>query len=821
MAFASDKGRQGAAGVSTGYDIDNSLRFNDDDSAYLSWTPSSAGNRKTWTFSCWVKKGKVGESDYFFDSGTGTNNTTNSLVHNIHFNSDDTITLYCYDNGSLKSNITTNATYRDLSAWYHILVVWDSAQATSSNRVKLYVNGEQVTSLSTATYPSQNFDGYINHNQLHAMGRYLGNGSGTWGRHDGYLAEVNFVDGQALTPADFGETGDYGEWKPIAYAGSYGTNGFYLDFKNSGSLGNDASSNSNNWTPTNLAATDQMLDSPTNNFSVMNAVEPSSGVSATLSEGNLKTVGTTVSYSGGIASTFEQSSGKWYWEVYVNSEVTAGSNFYSFVGAATGDNNLIHKSNNSQIPSVASGVNGWSWEGDGTINLSGTGTKAVSSVTAPSAGSVLGFAIDLDNGNVYFYHNGTAQNSGNAVITGVTGLVHNPMVGVYNGSTVTLNFGQDSSFAGNKTAQGNADGNGYGDFYYTPPTGFLALCTQNLPEPTVVPSEHFNTVTYTGNASTNAITGVGFQPDFTWIKRRDAAYGHSINDVVRTFGNRLDSSSTAAEADHTSSFSSVDSDGFTLSTTSGTYNASAGTYASWNWKANGAGVTNNDGNLTTSVSANVDAGFSILTYTGVIASGNTLGHGLDKAPEMIIIKKRSAAGGWVVYHKGIASDAETDVISLDQTAPAYDSANIWNDTAPSNTVITLGNNGAVSTTQNYLVYAFHSVAQYSKVFSYTGNGSTDGTFVYCDFRPAYVMIKQSDGVSHWQIHDTVRDTYNVMGYQLHANATDADASGSAYYIDSLSNGFKLRMTHAGQNGNGSTYIGIAFAELPAKYNNAR
>jgi hypothetical protein len=740
-----------------------SLKFNDDESQYLSWTPAAAGNRKTWTWSGWVKRGKVGSGTQNYLFGATTDNYNVNWTIGGFFG--DQFTFYSYTS-SQNYQIQTNRVFRDPSNWYHVVIAFDTTAATSSDRIKLYINGVQETSLATAAYPTQNLDDYINNTIQQDIGRSATSSFGM----DGYLSDINFIDGQALDPTDFGQFTD-GYWEKKDYAGSYGTNGFhltfaddvvsegfnavtyrgtgtsqsvsglglaadlvwvknrsnveghnlfdsvrgssgnyktlqtnttgaeitpgvtmlstldsdgftlgtnggvnqsgdsfvawawdagsgsaasntdgsitstvkanpsygfsivswtgngtsgatighslgvtpdavivknrttsgtnwpvfhssqgtgsngYLDITNSwasgstwgstqtfnstvfsvgsqnyvnnsgdnmiaycfaevagyssigsftgtGAAGNaittgfepafvmikatsisgeawwmfdntrsttdprtkhlrantsgaeitdasaaldftstgfehqssqdglnksgttyiymafadtreaafwkDVSGQGNHWTPSGLDYRDSLIDSPANNFAVMNALEPSVGTSVTLSEGNLKTVGSTSSYSGGVTSSFEQTSGKWYWEVYVNSEVSAGSNHYSFIGAATGENNLVHKSNNSQVPSLASGVNGWSWEGDGTINLIGTGTKAVSSVTAPSAGDVLGFAIDLDNGNVYFYYNGTAQNSGSPVITGVSDLLHNPMVGVYNGSTVTF-----------------------------------------------------------------------------------------------------------------------------------------------------------------------------------------------------------------------------------------------------------------------------------------------------------------------------------------------------------------------------------------------
>jgi hypothetical protein len=590
------------------YTIDDSLRFRSSASAYLSRTPASAGDRKKWTWSGWVKSYFPGAADQYSVFNSGLNTSTHNGTY-ITFTNDGIFRIVNQTGSALSfdaSHVASTAVYRDPSAWYHLVIAWDTAQGTAANRVKLYVNGVQVTALSQTDYPTQDLDSGLNNDVAHSIGSILQDGSRI-NYYDGYMTEFNFIDGQALDPTDFGEYDDNGTWKPLAYTGTYGTNGFYLN----GVGVTDQSGNGNDWTNNNLnlststATTyDQMKDTPslvdtnTGNFATLNPIEPSSGVSVTLSEGNLKAVGTTSSYSGAIASTFEQSSGKWYWEVYVNSEVTAGSNFYNFVGAATGDNNLIHKSNNSQVPSVAAGVNGWSWEGDGTINLIGTGTTAVGSVTAPTAGDVLGFAIDLDNGNVYFYHNGTAQNSGSPVITGVTGLLHNPMVGVYNGSTVTFNFGQRP-------------------FAYTPPSGFLKLNTFNLPDSTIEKgSDYFNTVLYTGTGAIQSITGINFQPDLVWAKSRSEAVNHRLFDSVRGATNRLNPNASAVEGAE-SGVTSFDSDGFTLGSDGG-INTSSATYVAWNWLASNTTASNTVGSITSTVSVNTTSGFSIVSYTGTL-----------------------------------------------------------------------------------------------------------------------------------------------------------------------------------------------------------
>ena len=804
MAFASDKGRQGAAGVSTGgYTIDNSIRLNDDDSAYLSRTPASAGNRKTWTWSGWVKRTTLSNQQFVFLGSNTTGHGTGLL-----FRDDDTIQILDYVSG-YNINLITSAKYRDVGAWYHIVLTFDTTQATSSDRVKLYINGDEVTSFGTSTYPVQNNDYNVNTTSAH----YLK--CGTWNGSindysDGYLAEVNFIDGQALDPSNFGETGDYGEWKPIKYTGTYGTNGFYLDFENSGSLGADVSGNSNNWTPNNLAATDQMLDSPTNNFCTLNPIQVysrSGAIESTpTSEGNLSLPTTSSQRWGG--ATMPQSSGKWYAEITCTVVTDAQLGIYpsslpidAFYYALSG--------------SKAYNTDGSYWSPYPT---------AAQTYSSWTTGDIIGIALDLDNGKVWFSKNGSWQGGGNpsaGTSPAESGLSGEYQIGAGQGSngTVFINFGQDSSFAGNKTAQGNADDNGYGDFYYAPPTGYLALCTQNLPEPTVVPSEHFNTVLYTGTGSNQSITGVGFAPDFVWGKNRSTSGSqHVVNDSVRGTAIALYTDLTNAEASQPLRISSLDSDGFSVGT-HGSLNGSGNSIVAWNWKANGAGVSNTNGTITSTVSANADAGFSIVSYTDT-SSVVTIGHGLSSAPELIIVKKRNNPDQWTVGHKDLngGSSAWNYGIPLNTTASTQTNSGFWNNTAPTSTVFT---NGTWGDSWQKIAYCFHSVDGYSKVGSYTGNGSTDGTFVHCGFRPAYVMIKGTDTTYSWDTFDNKRDPINDVDGYLAANDTSAENHNAVYSKDFLSNGFKLRTAHATENGSGNTYIYIAFAEHPFKHSNAR
>jgi hypothetical protein len=353
-------------------------------------------------------------------------------------------------------------------------------------------------------------------------------------------------------------------------------------------------------------------------------------------------------------------------------------------------------------------------------------------------------------------------------------------------------------------------------FAYTPPTGFKALNTQNLPESTVVDGgEYFNTVLYTGNGSTQSITGVGFQPDWVWIKTRSNALSHCITDSVRGTNLQLASNSTGADQSTTDGITSFNSDGFSLGAGTQQYSSNTNTltYVAWNWKANGAGVTNTAGSITSTVSANTTAGFSVVTYTGTGAD-LTFGHGLNVKPAMVIVKPRSFADNWVVWNKNLPTPT-TAYLYLNISSAANNFAGFWNSTEPTSTVVSIGANSNTNTNGGtFVAYCFSEVAGYSAFGSYTGNGSADGPFVFCGFSPAFVMIKRTDAVEPWNIYDNRRLGYNPASKGLYPNASDAENDASGRYKDLVSNGFKIRGTSGEQNASGGAYIFMAFAENP-------
>jgi hypothetical protein len=1112
------------------YEIDQSLRFDEDRGTYLSWTPAAAGNRKTFTVSAWVKTSLKSTEGVKLLRAYGGDDDNWTAIGSLD-SSGDLWATYNRVGNSNSGRVQVTGKFRDPSSWYHIVIAVDTTQGTAANRVKTYINGEQ-TSHSYTDYPSQNFDySFLNNTYEHRIFYKVEVSSNEAG--DGYLAEMNFVDGQQLTPADFGETGDYGEWKPIEYSGTYGTNGFYLPFKQdytvegfstvtyagtsvagtyiggvgfqsdltwvknrsssgenhslydavrgggktlypnltaaenssnlltfttdgftqnttnnvasgnnyvawnwdmggsnatntdgsitstvranptygqsivsytgnatagatvghglsstpelvitklrsttghwlvnhssfngdeylvlslneakgdtgteywngtmpnstvftlgagatnnansethiaycfhsvtgyskigsysgTGSSGNaittgfkpafvmikcttnaaewiivdstrnptnpvdkqlfpdvsdaeatsssiqfdsngftllagygninnasrsyiymafadkreyaywlDQSGNNNDWTSNNLTESDISVDSPTNNFATLNPIDTNTSGQMAVSEGNLKVTHPASGAWDNVKGTFGVSSGKWYWEV----------NFVSglMTDIMTGICDTSASNRNGQAWVTGSLL--WYNHIGGELRVNGTDTSANYGLLTD--GDILGIALNMDDKQITFYKNNTALVTNYSIDSNITTATAYTLQD-YDAIQV-FNFGQDSSFAGNKTAQGNQDGNSIGDFYYTPPTGFLALCTKNLPDVAVVPSEHFNTVLYTGTGSSQSVD-IGFQTDFVWNRKRNDATNFYLQDVVRGFGaSKSLSSNTASQEGYDGNPSSQSlSVGSSAITVNGSdLNENNLNFVSWNWKANGSGSSNTDGSITSTVSANTDAGFSIVKWAGDGNSTATIGHGLSKAPELIIEKGLNIANNW-----GVAqfNDNNYKALILNSTS-AWDTGNTyWNSTSPTSTVFSVDNTGGEMnySGKDYITYCFYSVDGYSKVGSYTGNGNADGTFVYLGFRPAFVMLKKTGNAANgsgWVINDSKRLGYNNDNPRLRANSSgQEDDTGR---VELLSNGFKMRVNYAESNEDGINFIYLAFAETPFKYSNAR
>jgi hypothetical protein len=813
MAFTPRRLMRGASGAG-GYKISRSLRFNTADSAYLVRVPATTTNRRTWTWSAWVKRSEITPYQSIFSSNDNT--------LGIAFGGDQQWQVF-FDVGVYAVN--TAAVFRDPSAWYHLVVGVDTTQATAANRVKMYVNGTQVTTFATTpAYPPQNFDTAVNQNTNHRIGAGPTYASNWFG---GYQADVYLIDGQQLTPSSFGETDiQTGVWKPKAYSGSYGTNGFFVNFSdNSGAtattLGKDYSGNGNNFTPTNLSVTagsgnDSFVDSPTlygtdtgvggtvrGNYATINPLQLIANVS--VSNGNLYLQSNNnADQFASAPSTIAARTGKWYAE-------------YTCVAAAGAPTYVFGVARASWSPIILDGggyYGRWWYASEGYAYLSSNGGF----YSSPSPGSngatfangdIIGVAMDLDAGSITFYKNGVSQGTPfTSIPLGVDyifagGAFTTPYPTPTNIGAYFANFGQRP-------------------FAYTAPSGFRALNTQNLPTPTIgaTPAtqagKFFNPVLYTGNGTTNNITGVGFQPDWTWLKARSTpatAGNHFATDVVRGAGIGLYPNLTDAEANNTSLFTGFTSNGFNVAGTNGSINENGVTYVAWNWKAGGTAVTNTSGSISSQVSASPASGFSIATWTA--NGGNaTVGHGLGVAPAMVIYKSRGSVGSWVVFHKSL-TNMTTTWLKL-HTADAEITGPFSLGGAPTSTVFYADSNFGSGTT---VTYSFAEIEGFSKISSYTGNGSADGTFVYCGFRPAFLMIKNASVGYDWWMFDDTRSPSNAVNKYLSPDSSAAE--NTADVLDFTANGFKIRNSGNGFNASGNKIIFAAFAEFPTKYSLAR
>jgi hypothetical protein len=714
-------GASGQAGGGGAYEIKRSVRLNAPDSSFLSRTPGTAGNRKTWTWAGWVKRSKLGTLQDIFEGYVPTD-----ILTFLRFGTDDKIRFASF-NASYQWQLDTTQVFRDVSSWYHIVVALDTTQATSSNRAKIYVNGVQVTDLSTANYPTLDADYYVNGTNAHYIGKY---GTNDTRQLAGYLADIHFIDGQALDPTSFGEFDTNGVWQPIDASGlTYGANGFRLPFSDNSTaaaLGTDTSGNGNTWTVNNItpsdgtrytyniatmtnekndatdslshlfdgllsttcasingtdgtitfspaitgitslrihaqgkpgtgyfvvngtedygnsigdevyqwititgvsslstifirhvtgyskttvqaievngviltdgAAGDSLVDSPTNgsqvdtgvggevvgNYATLNPLDKAPSYSLpTLSNGNLDVTSTGESM---CFSTIRVSSGKWFIEYTVSAISGTGDQAIRFANPSSKNDQLAR------------------WSASGSTS----GLNSNPSFSSYTAGDVLGVAVNMDTLQAAFYKNGVQQGTGFYTLSNYSaGDQYLP--GWYSGgsgASGSFNFGQRQ-------------------WAYAAPAGFKALCTTNLPEPTIADgSTVMDVKLYTGNGSTQAISGLNFSPDFVWIKARNTNYSHQLIDIIRGGTRPMFSDRTDAEGTY-SSITAFNSDGYTVSTELGV-NGSGTPFVAWTWDAGSSTVTNTAGSITSQVRANASAGFSVVTYwTGILRYNRT------------------------------------------------------------------------------------------------------------------------------------------------------------------------------------------------------
>ena len=768
-----------AGGGAPAYEIEQSLRF--DGSSYLYRTNSGTGSRDIYTFSFWVKRAALGGNHTIW-SVDGEANSQQTSGHDIRFvngssyATNDELIFSSY----IRPLRATTGVQRDPSAWAHYVIAVDTTQATQNDRIKMWVNGDSTITdaINTGYWPGQNQDTTPNRSgDPVEIGRNT-RSSSEYGNF--YLAEFHYVDGTAYDETSFGEYDDNGVWRPIEVSGlSYGTNGWYMKFDETATngIGHDHSGNGNNFTASGFTTNstfpngDVVYDTPTNNYSVIQRHEIYNA--SYLSDGNLKVTTPGTSGFATFSSIAMPSTGKYYWEVKYTSISEAG------IGLRT------------RNPSMSTFE--LYYRADGRLYNNGTTTQ--NWATTWTTTDVMGMYYDCSTKVLGFTKNGTD--------VGVTVTVNSDATlfsygQAYGGDVSVWNFGQQ-------------------DFQYTPPSGYLPLNTANLPAPDIADgSQHFEAITYTGDGNSTQQITTSFEPDFVWSKIRNQGYYHRVFDRLRgTLDKALYTPETFTE-DSITDYGEITATSSTSVTigqggdSGNLINASGNTGVLWNWKAGGSGSSNTSGSITSTVSANTTSRFSIVAYTGNGNSAATVGHGLGVTPNFVILKRRTGGiANWQVGEDGSFGSKE---LYLNTTNSYTDGANEFSVTS---TVIDLNSShfGSNASGSTYVAYCFAEVEGYSKFGSYTGNSNADGPFVYCGFRPAFVLIKSKTSGENWHIKDSSRGSYNPMAATLFANLSNSE-SNLTNSIDFLSNGFKIRSNSWSGENSSNTFIFAAFAEHP-------
>ena len=915
-----------AVATDVGYQIEKSVRLNDNDNARFDRTFSSSGNQRTWTVSMWFKRGNLGSPNKHLFDTTGSPEYTG-----LYTTTDDKMEYRGYTSG-FNWVLTTTQRFRDPSAWTHIVVNFNSTASTSTDRLAMYINGSKVDDFDLETYPSQNHDSNWNNNVKHTIGGF--GSSNTW---DGYIADIHSIDGQALAASSFGEFDDSGVWRPKEYSGTFGTNGFHiLDFANEATAGHDSSGNSHDfaqknlqtseekatgyvtgsgtpanasgsggwsqafdgststliynsngsttttfnlhrplaWTSkiriyagqnatsgtniiangTNLSSShtwplaggwqevtssltspltslgltsvggqssniraveiddtivvqvegedvDLLFDSPTNgtqtdagagaevtgNYATWNPL----GDHGTFSQGNT-TVSLPASGKSVIQTIFPES-GKWYVEILFISGGGAGG------GLRMG---VINEHNIKQ--DLGSTANSWAYLADGRVYHN---ASAPSYGVSSAPGDLLMMALDIDAGKVWYGKNGSWMASGDPA----------------NGSNASQTFtaGQKMSFSvqsGSGTVQVVNANWGQRGWSYDAPTGFKAVCTANLATPTIADgSTAFDIDLYTGTGSTHERSEFSFSPDLVWIKQRNIVRNNLLFDTLRGANKFAVSNSSGTPGTGSGMVTSFDSDGFTVGN-SADVNQSSGTFCAWCWDAGSSTVSNTDGNITSNVRANQTAGFSIVTYTGDGDAAGTVGHGLNAAPGMVIVKATNVSKDWKVAHSSLSTQYMFSLNTTSQQGIAS-----WNGMTSSVFKPARSGDTYLNTSgETYVAYCFAPVAGYSAMGHWSGNSSAnaDQPFIYCGFRPAFIMwVKYAGQNDNRFIFDTARDPYNRAENWLNPNTNAAETSDVYNKVDIVSNGFKLRVDNAAYGSNTShSFLFYAVAEHPFQAN---
>ena len=861
------------------YQITNSLRLNGTSQALERSFSSTPSNADAKALSFWIKRSGASGTNSEFGSTTNTklcsSSTGNGAVADMLEINTNNPTGYSdqfhYYLASGGANFL-KAKWRDPSAWIHIVWIYNSDESTTTDRIKVYINGVSNTINDSNYWDNDGNNGYpssgadtsfgLNGNEMH-IGRYVYDDAGWWG---GQMADFIMIDGTASI-SDFGEFKN-GVWKPVDPSGlTFGTNGFWLDFKSASDPGNDASGNNNDFTNIgSIPASATILDSPTfnsdsngGNFCTLNPVyrgdDTTDAKYGTISKGNLK-----ISYvnnqDAALPCTMKvPASGKWYFEYLINA------------GGGTGDYSpaagIIDPNEYTYNTSAYNAVGSIQYANNINKVYKGTSISGTYSGSRGSNGDVMGIAVDMDNGAFYVSKNGTFQTidggsqgdptSGSSKTgAGATwtpaseftsGMV--PLSSPNGGSQpiITMNFGQDGTFAGEKTAGGNSDTNGYGNFFSAVPSGYSAICTGALTVADEIdpaqtddnyPQELFDAQLWTGDGNSGrSITISGAKkPSLSVIKQRNSTNGWNVwtqgynSGDYDSFGEFNSSSAWNANQGSNGPYTADPTASSLTLTAYGQVNGSSNTYVNYRWVGNGGGSSNSDGATSSTVDVAPGGGFSVVTYTGFAgASGtSTVGHGMGVAPNMIIFKSLTRTSAWWTAAPGLLS-SQSHFLELNGTGSPTDLSSYGTISAPTTSVFTInGVDGIGGESADYVAFCFANIEGFCKVGTYSGNGSTDGTFIYTGFKPAFILFKRTNrSGDFWYVIDPVRNPFNGPGSRLlntDRNAAEGD-NATTDVIDILSNGFKFRTSGSGMNGSGGEWVWLAMAHNPVKYATAR
>ena len=789
-------------GESYGIDIPRSLRFNTNNGTNQYLTKNSGGGSATkWTYSLWSKNLKIGNGIFMGYNGNNPNSR-----ETLSMGGSGNISWQLRYGGSQhayrRSTYATESNHMDNGGWFHFVCQWDSNNSTTADRFIIWVNGVRQDLIEYNATQSGSSSGFMTGTN------YIGKAHDTSGYNaEFYLAEMHAVNNAVLAPTHFGFTDPItGVWRPkrssdIVAATTYGTGGWYLDFSDPSNLGADRSGNGNNWTPNNFSTSDCVLDSPTNNFCILDNND-FGGNKAT--NGNLQsgTAGTGAWRLQRGTFILEKGSGRWYWEVQQKGSIDGSNGWWA---------GLVHQNYVSRTPNPNS--NSGYMYGRQSDTRYWNGGNAAGHFPSTANNDIIQFAFDADTGKMWSGKNGTwtganpgtgASHSFEVNYGGGDGGDLVPAVIMYGSNNYAIcNFGQQP-------------------FTYTPPTGFRSICSKNvaIQGPTVSsPKSHFNVVNYVGNNGTNVVTGLEFKPDLVWIKNRSTTSDHLLTDSVRGLFNIRSNTEDGDQANGSIHLQAFNSNGFTVAGTGSNSNSNGHNFVAWCWKAGGAAVSNSDGTITSQVSANKEAGFSIVTFTGTGSAG-TVGHGLGKAPAVVITKRRNANQAWFVHHKNISNG---HYLRLNANNGQGGDTNVYpNNMSTTNTFAVGGDDGVNGNGSTYVSYCWAEIPGYSKfgIFIGNGNGNTQpsGKVVRLGFKPALVILKSTGSFSgsNWGIFDFKRLGYNRKVYDLRSNANNSEGSDNTI-ISLDSEGFRITTTSSGFGGSASyNYIYMAWAENPGR-----